>query len=187
MDQSPTFGKSVGAHGSKKEVPSRFRVFESRIRKITYPLLGMLVCLQILIQLPQFTEFRSINPEIERIRLKGGGGLLDVRFDYTYTTNEFEITPLFQKIYGTNYLVIHHQIVAFLGESGAIQYVQFPSHEEALRAKERLEDSWKFERPMAAKVYDKVLVRVSGPENVFVEYSEAVFAGIQRNLESKRI
>ncbi|MCA9437723.1 MAG: hypothetical protein KC978_18205 [Candidatus Omnitrophica bacterium] len=56
-----------------------------------------------------------------------------------------------------------------------------------MRAKERLEDSWKFERPMAAKVYDKVLVRVSGPENVFVEYSEAVFAGIQRNLESKRI
>ncbi len=160
---------------------SLHRKLETLIRKTSFPLLGLLVCLHILNQLPASVEFKSENRELERMRVKSGN-VLEIELDHTYSIKDLGITPLFQRIYGKDYLSIHHQGINFRREKGAVLYVQYASAKEAKWAKENTEEMWGLARPMEARAIGNFLVRVTGSEVIFHDLAELVFLSIEENL-----
>jgi len=162
-------------------VRSYFRSLACFVKRVSYPALGLLVCLHVLYQMPPSAEFRSPFEDLERIRLRSGSGL-EVLTDHTLQKRDFEIPPLFQRTYGKDYLWLHLQQISFVGEHGSVMYVRFSTKDEATRAERRTVETWNSEIPMAVRAYGDLLVRVIAPPSVFHDLSDLAFAGIEANL-----
>lgn len=159
---------------------------KDRLGSIAICLAGLLLCVHVLFDQPQREVFSSGNDDLEAIRLRSGEHL-EVLHDVTFShlsRQKIENVPVYEKLYGERYLWIHMQYVRAAGqeEVASVVYVQFRNEEDAHWGKKQT-DAWEgFPRPVISRVFGTFLVRFSGAEQGFEDFSEVVFDSIEKRL-----